>query len=81
MAISLEPSCLFPTLLQLSTRGEGLGSSFPRGCSRAVSCQKLGCGSGWAGLGAVVRALPEDSTGIGGQCGCHDCHVLVLGLP
>ena len=35
MAISSEMSCSFPTLLQLSTKGEGFGSSFPRGHSGA----------------------------------------------
>lgn len=67
MAVSLELSSLFPTLLQLSTKGMGFGSSFPRGRTRAVSCQKLqllGCGGGWTGLGAAARALLEDPTGL-----------------
>ena len=57
MAISSEMSCSFPTLLQLSTKGEGFGRSFPRGRTGAVSCQKLqllGCGGGWRGLGAAT---------------------------
>ena len=84
MTISSELSCSFPTLLQLSTKGEGFGRSFPRGRTGAVSCQKLqllGCGGGWRGLGAATRALPEGPTGLGGQCGCQDWWVLVLGLP
>ena len=84
MTIISELSCSFPTLLQLSTKGEGFGASFPRRRTRAVSCQKLqflGCGGGWTGLGAATRALPEGPTGLGGQCGCQDWRVVVLGLP
>ena len=84
MTISSELSCSFPTLLQLSTKGEGFGRSFPRGRTGAVSCQKLqllGCGGGWRGLGAATRALPEGPTCLRGQCGCQAWWVLVLGLP
>ena len=83
MTISSELRCSFPTLLQLSTKGEGFGRSFPRGRSGAVSCQKLqllGCGGGWRGLGAATRALPEGPTGLGGRCGNQDSRVMVLGL-
>ena len=84
MAVSLKLSCLFPTLLQLCSKGEGLGSSFLRGRIRAVSCQKLellGCGGGWRGLGAATRALPEDPTGLGTQCGCQECRSWYWGCP
>lgn len=68
MPISLESISSFPTLLQLSTKGKGFGSPFPRGLSGAVQCQKLqllGCGGGWTGLGVTARALPEGPTGSG----------------
>lgn len=86
VAISSDLSFLFPTLLQLSTEGEGLGSSFPRGHTGAVrsrELQLLGCGwgGGGTGLGAAARALPEGLTGLGEQCGRQDSWVLVLGLP
>ena len=75
VAIGLELSSLFPTLLHLSTEGKAFGSSFARGRTRAVYCQKLqllGCGGGWTGLGAAARALPESPTGLRGQCGNQD---------
>ena len=81
VAVSLEQSRLFPMLLQLSTKGKDNGSSFPRGHPRDVHCPKLpllGCGGGWAGLGA---ALPEGPTGLRGQCGNQDSRVMLLGLP
>lgn len=83
MAVRLELSSLFPTLLQLSTKGKGFGSSFPRSRTGAVHCQKLqllGCGGGWTALGAAARALPEGPTGLGGRCGNQDSRVVVLGL-
>ncbi|XP_052647360.1 uncharacterized protein LOC128143763 [Harpia harpyja] len=52
VAISSDLSFLFPTLLQLSTKGEGFGSSFPRGHIGAVRSQELqllGCGGGGTG--------------------------------
>ena len=82
MAISLELSSLFPTLLQLSTKGKGFGNSFPRGRTGAGLWKKLqlpGCGGDWTGLGAAARALPGGPTGLGGRCGNQ---VLVLpGAP
>lgn len=83
MTVSLELSSLFPTLLHLSTKGKGFRSSFLRGRTGAVRCQKLqllGCGGGWTGLGAATRALSEGLTGLGGQCGKQDSWVVVLGL-
>lgn len=83
VAVRLELSSLFPTLLQLSTKGKGFGSSFPRSRTGAVHCQKLqllGCGGGWTVLGAAARALPEGPTGLGGRCGNQDSRVMVLGL-
>lgn len=84
MAVSLELSTLFPTLLHLSTKGRGLERSFLKGGTGAVHCQKLwllSCGGGWAGLGAAARALPEAPTGLGGQRGNQDSQVVLLGRP
>ena len=83
VAISSDLTFLFPTLLQLSTEGEGFGSSFPRGHFRAVRSQELqllccGCGGGGTGVGAAARAPPEGLAGLGGQCGRQDSRVLVL---
>lgn len=83
MAVSFELCSLFPTLLQLSTEGKVFRGSFPKD-SGAVRCQKLGllgCGSGWTGLGAAARALPERPTGLRGPCGNQDPRVVELGLP
>lgn len=71
VAISSDLSFLFPTLLQLSTEGEGFGSSFPGGHFRAVrsqELQRLGCG--WGGRvgqewGLLQEPLLRVSLGLG----------------
>lgn len=69
VVMSLKQSSWFPTLLCLSTKGKGLGSSFPRGRTGAVRCQKLqlvGWEGGWTGLGAAMTAQPKGPMGLGG---------------
>lgn len=62
MAVSLELSSLFPTLLQLSPKGKGFGSSFPEGHTRTVRCQKLRLlGRGVAEQGRACLRVPPGS--------------------
>ena len=63
VAVSLELSSSFPTLLRLSTKGKGFGSSFRRGCAGAVRCQKLRgvAGQGWGLPQEPCPKVPQGS--------------------
>lgn len=68
VVMSLKQSTWFPTLLCLSTKGKGLGSSFPRGCTGAVRCQKLqllGWGVAGQGWGLPRQPSPRVPWGLG----------------
>ena len=58
MAIISELSCSFPTLLHLSTKGEGFGASFPRGRT-GLSAVK-GCNFWAVGVAGQVWGLPQE---------------------
>ena len=81
MAISLELSCLLSTLLQLSTNGEGLGSSFPRGRSGAVRHQKLGCGEAGQGWGLSQEPCLRIPPGSGDNVAARTARSWYWGCP
>ena len=69
VAVSLELSSLFPSLLCLSTKGKRFGSCSPRGRSGAVSVKSWSCwavgaaGQGWGAVdgGSQKTGGPSDT--------------------
>ena len=55
VTITSDLTSLFPVLRQLSSKGEGVRSPFPRGVPGAVSCPKLQV-LGWGVVVVLDRA-------------------------